>query len=84
MTLIVTPCFTTVRTVCARQYPIKRTKKLSAPAHEAEILAYQDACARADIRPADTLRKLAKAVVEYVDKYGEFTFPVEIRPPQKK
>ena len=62
----------------------KRTKKLSAPANESELSDYYEACTKANIEPADTLRKLAAALAVHVEKHGEFTFPIRFASSQKK
>lgn len=59
-------------------HPAKRTKKLSAPANEEELAAYAKACRIADIEPADTLRKLASALVAHVAKHKSVVFPIQL------
>lgn len=54
----------------------KRTKKLSAPANEGELLEYYTACETAHVEPADTLRKLASAFAKHVAQNKSFTFPI--------
>lgn len=56
----------------------KRTKKLSAPANEAELLQFYSACEKVQMEPADTLRKLARAFAETAEKNGYIVQPMRI------
>jgi hypothetical protein len=62
--------------------PTKRDKKLSANANQAEVDEFQRACDEADVEPSDTLRKLAKALVLHVRKFGFVSFPIRIEEPR--
>ena len=60
-----------------------RNKKIGAAATEDEAKAFADACARAGLQPAHTVRQLAIALVEHVRKYGRVEQPIRIEPPTK-
>ena len=74
-----------VGTMSARQRnPTKRTKKLSAPAHDSEVQAFYKACGVVNLVPATTLREIAKAFVEHVNEHGQIVTPIRFAGPPKK
>lgn len=74
-----------VGTMSARQRnPTKRTKKLSAPAHDDEVKEFYAACRQVKLVPATTLREIAKAFVEHVNEHGQIMTPIRFAGSPKK
>ena len=68
-----------LRAMPTPQQPAKRIKRLVAPANESELAAFVAACKRAEMEPADTLRKLAAAYVREVRERGLIVQPMRLR-----
>ena len=64
--------------------PSKRLKKLSAPANEKELQAFQAACERAELPCAEVLRRLANAFVVHMEEKGRVVFPLRITDSSKR
>lgn len=59
----------------------KRTARLVAPASDREVREYVAACAKLQVEPADTLRKLARALIFQAEEHGWIVQPLKIAPP---
>lgn len=63
----------------------KRMSRISTPASARELKEFKVACALVRMEPADTLRKLASAFVEHVDKHRFVVQPIVLAgPPNAK
>lgn len=56
----------------------KRDLRLNARASEDEIDAFNEACKKVRVDPADALRALASAFCEHVTEHKRITFPIQI------
>lgn len=79
-----TPSPIVVRMTVRHRSVAKRLKKLSAPANEEEIAEYATACAKVEVEPADTLRKLARAFAAHVRDHGCIVYPIRFSEPPTK